>query len=552
MPNYMTLTDRVANTHIAIPEFTTNPTDVVKNISISTNRRFVGCTIRTENGENVTQSAFVRDLQTNSVIRVVGHQTEESDIPTLAMDSTSRFGCFIDGTRFLQIFDLSTGAPIRINLASSVELYRFVGAVFSPVRQRLYLAFVNEESGAALTGMSGIMVIDTTVWATDTIINVPWLFKNESGYQPPTHCKMSVSHDGAKLIVPNANSSIVEIDLDNYTLRNLGLSDNELLTLGVLSKSVTVKHPIERARVFNYPSFEQRTEPPGIDDTLVTDIKIQDGHTHETPYSYIESAPTQYLYSFSGANYRPDLYIHDPMTKAPVCFKPAFVNHTALPVPNRPTSVLDLYTRLCNGLGLDPNIAVPELLNDDTCVVRSSLVTPFNTLGIQSASPLWFTVSPDAGFALYLRNTGNVTSYNTAILGKTDEAMTRASFCTSTPPFLMLNSKPKDWDVRTVEYREQKSSQYTIAYLQYQEIYGNYPGTREMVMLISSNGRIDYAISGDPTELSKMRWLVFNELLTPKQVTSLFGTFVVPSNQSELLWYSNASRFGIDPLDLIR
>ena len=548
MPNYITLSR--GGQHLSIPDFTEDPTDVLKNVTISSNNEWLGGTIYTFAGTRKTHSAFVRNLQTNAVFRVTGHQTKESSEVSLQFDPTSKFGCFIDNTRALFLFDCVANRLIKVNIPTAYRLYRWVGSVFDPVRTLLYVAYVKEESGAYDAKESGIVVINLLTMAIDTEIAINGVFRNENGYQLATHCKLTITHNGSHLIIPNVNSSTVCYDLVNQTYVNLGYSDNEKFLLGLQSRTLIVKPVIGKPSCLNYPSLKQRTVPDELTNITYSDIKNQTGVPAEQMYTYTEQASLQYINSFDALNFSPVIYLYDPATKLPVCFKPTLVNLTTLGDVGRPKSILELYRKICANNGLDADVVITDLNTDDTCHIRTTVATPFNTLDYTSPAAASFTVSADSGFGLYLRRLTQSTSYMTSVYGRKDEALMRASFTTTKPPFLLFNSKQKDWDVKILEYREQKSSLYTVAMLKYQEIYGNYSGTREILLWIGSNGRLDFAISPDPSGLSKARCLVFDETDNQKYVTSLFGGFTDDSDQTSIKWYSNAIKLNIDPLSI--
>jgi hypothetical protein len=389
-------------------------------------------------------------------------------------------------------------------------------------------------------------------------IRIPYLKATYGGDWAAAFERMQfkINHNGTLLYINNifyADNNCFIYNLVNNQFTSTGYSIGTQLQFGVQSKVVLGQSSGRGRFIQNFPSLTDRPLPEyatGYDDAC-----IQSGQISLGTYGYTEPL-SQFINSFSIPGFDATQYVYDPVTKLKVChnFTTVAELNSSDPIVNAAT-VLQWYQRICTNLGLDGSDIATGMLTDDTCTLRPISVTPFNAMDWSPAAPTTLSVSADTGFGLHLRPLTTVASYVSPLDGTERQALARTSFATTNPPFLILNSKVKNWDMSIVEYREQQNGQYTIAYMKIKEVYGNFVDEIEQAVLIGSNGRIDFVSSQDTNsrEGRYHRMLVLDDSSADKNVLQMFGSKVQPlSNYVPMNWFSNATGLGINPLTLIQ
>lgn len=583
MESVITITDMQSGLTTAIPKFTAGDvagdrTERVLQAQISNNNQYLAASALitdVNDADNSYYGAFVRNLANGQVVRFIAQYPAPSfDTFVLThpnclvnIDPSNRFVCYTDNSQLVAVFPASNGnftfsdaSLIKLDIPNKYRSYAWVGSAFSPVETKLYVLGYDVNEDGMIAGDSTILVIDTTTWTTLSTIRIPFLKTTYSGDWATSVERMQfkINHNGTLLYINNifyAENNCFIYDLVNNRFIPTGYSRGARADFGVQSKVLLGQDPsLGRGRfIDNLPSLTDRPLPEyamGYDDAC-----IQSGQISLSTYGYTEPL-SQFINSFSIQGYDATKYLYDPVTKLKVChnFTTVADLDSSAPITNA-AAVLQWYQRICTNLGLDGSDITTGMLTDDTCTLRPISVTPFNAMDWSSAAPTTLSVSADTGFGLHLRPLTAVASYVSPLDGTERQALARTSFATTNPPFLILNSKVKNWDMAIVEYREQQNGQYTIAYMKIKEVYGNFVDEIEQAVLIGSNGRIDFVSSQDTNSLTGRyhRMLVLDDSSADKNVLQMFGSKVQPlSNYVPMNWFSNATGLGINPLTLIQ
>ena len=581
MFSLMTMTDMRTGNTVAVPFFTAaaiagTSNERVINVQISNNNQYLAATALVydeNNSDNSYYGAFVRDMTNNRVVRVIGQQPAPNVYSGLnahpnavvSLDPTNRFACYTENSQFLAVFPVDNGnfafsdAPlINVDIPNKYRSFVWVGSAFSPVETKLYVLGYNINESGVVSGDSVILVIDTTTWTTMSTIRIPYLKTTYGGdwASAVERMQFKINHNGTLLYINNifyAETNCFIYNLTNNQFIATGYPLGTHASFGVQSKVILGQSSSRGRFIQNFPSLTDRPLPDfatGYDDSC-----IQSGHISLGTYGYTEPL-SQFVNSFSIPGFDATQYVYDPVTKLKVChnFTTVVDLDSSAPIANAAT-VLQWYQRICTNLGLDGSNIATGMLTDDTCTLRPISVTPFNAMDWSAAAPTTLSVSADTGFGLHLRPLTTVASYVSPLDGTERQALARTSFATTNPPFLILNSKVKNWDMSIVEYREQQNGQYTIAYMKIKEVYGNYVDEIEQAVLIGSNGRIDFVSSQDTNSLTGRyhRMLVLDDSSADKNVLQMFGSKVQPlSNYVPMNWFSNATGLGINPLTLVQ
>lgn len=553
MSSFITVSNPDTGETTVIPPFPIADEDYILKVVASPAAKYVGIIAYTSNGRTDTYSAYVRNLTTGNVVRVTGHQRNPDIEPDLVFDCQEKFAVFVDSTPSFLVFNIETGELVKTVVSDRYRTCHFVSACFTPIANRLILAYTEQESTGFLSGKSGLLEVNTTGWSISYNHEIPFIGRDNLTVIHPIRISCSPVLD--KVYIPAVNGAGYIYDVTGRNGYFAGYSNaygkSEEFVFGMLGKVASIKLPDEVTRLVNFPSLEERIQVPTPQELPYPEIvRLQSGSTKRANY-FSFTQTMQYPESFNAINYDTSQYLYDPATKVKVCYRPTRVVLENTPVPNRPANVFALYTKLCQLYGLDHTITVPEVLTDDTCVSRPTLVTPLNGLDYVTPAPLYFSVSADGGFGLHLRTSDELPTYNDPIYGAIGFNINRASFRYFAPPFLTVITKPADWDTAITEYREQKSSQVTIAYMKFKEVYGNYTEERELMILFTATGRIDFASGMENVTAFNSRCLVMDDSHRETVSTMVYGGFSEPVTNYEVNWYSNAGNFGITPTDLL-